>query len=173
MPDDNHTDPPYHTRVVVPAHRKQTKKRKKKSRHRKRKLKVKNKKIALQNKLHDNSNLIVEGRKNRDAKTVCSDCKIRKRKGRKLFKGKISPQLLRKILEKVADDTLSGARAGDGTISSILENEHVSYNRPERKQKGNGWSYDQHWYNGANGNAIVSEDSGFHVGKLTSPHLEQ
>lgn len=163
--DDNHTDPPYRTRVVMPTHRKQSKRRRKKGRNRKRKLRIKNRRKISENKVNEKLNLILEPRKNRDAKSSCSDCKIRKRKGRKLNNGKISPQILRKILEKVADDTLSGARAGDGTITSILED--ANQDRSGKKQKENGWSYNQHWMNVANGNDLVSDRKGYRFGKLS------
>lgn len=149
----------------MPTHRKQSKRRRKKGRNRKRKLRIKNRRKISENKVNEKLNLILEPRKNRDAKSSCSDCKIRKRKGRKLNNGKISPQILRKILEKVADDTLSGARAGDGTITSILED--ANQDRSGKKQKENGWSYNQHWMNVANGNDLVSDRKGYRFGKLS------
>jgi len=109
----------------------------------------------------------MEPRKNRDTKSSCSDCKIRKRKGRKSRNGgKLSPSLLRKILEKVADDTLSGARSGDGTIMSILQAGSNNNNNNNYKDKGGGrqqdtgtgWSYDQHWVNIASSENIISAD---------------
>ncbi|WAR19445.1 hypothetical protein MAR_001283 [Mya arenaria] len=119
--DEHQTDPPYLTRVVVPTHRKQAKRRRKKDRNRRRRLRQRNKKLAL-NSFDDFLNDTSESKRNRKTKSACSDCKIRKRKGRKhLESGRLSPTILRKVLEKVADDTLSGARAGDGSISSILK----------------------------------------------------
>lgn len=116
--------------------------------------------------LVENTNLSTEHRHNRDAKSSCSDCKIRKRKGRKVYDGKLSPQIMRKILEKVADDTLSGARAGYGTITSVLGDEYISYQSGNnRKKLGSGWSYDQHWAQAAKGNSRDSDLSGYSLGK--------
>ena len=110
-------------------------------------------------------NLTAERRKDRDAKSTCSDCKIKKRKGRKLLNGRLSPHILRKILEKVADDTLSGARAGDGTITSILGDEYIASNKHDRKSTESGWSYDQHWNNVDKNNRQPTPD-GYYIGKI-------
>lgn len=163
--DDNHSDQSYQPNIVMPAHRKQTKKRRKKGRNRKRKQR-KHRKTTYSS-LEDYLNLTVEHRKNRNAKVTCSDCKIRKRKGRreKLYAGKISPSVLRKVLEKVADDTLSGARTGTGTIQSLFEDELVRKNYG-RDEEETGWSYDQHWVSIASGDTINSDETIYRTGQF-------
>ena len=159
------------------THRKQSKRRRKKKD--KNKLRHKNVLPILQDK-DDILNETSEPRTNRDA-TSCSDCKIRKRKGRKgqwRSRG-LSPSILRKVLEKVADDTLSGARAGDGSISSILA-EAGGTGRPEvdvaesgwlggrsdDRKSSTGWSYEQHWVDIAHGETVhVVDDTELHIGK--------
>lgn len=155
--DDNHTDPPYQPNIIMPSHRKQSKKRRKKGRNRKRKNR-KHRKTTYSS-LEDYLNLTVEHRRNRNAKTSCLDCKIRKRKGRReKDTGRIKPSVLRKILEKVADETLSGARTGHGTINSLFKNDIVQ----EKTRLGpdeTGWSYDQHWVNIGGENTITLDDT--------------
>ena len=68
----------------------------------------------------------------------------------------MNTSVLRKILERVADDTLSGARSGEGTISSLLESDVKSTSVLSNKnrnstQDGSGekksWSSSQNWLN--------------------------
>ncbi|XP_060568308.1 isthmin-2-like [Ruditapes philippinarum] len=156
--DDNLTDPPYQPNIVMPSHRKQAKRRRKKGRNRKRKHRKHRK--TVYSSLEDYLNLTIERRKNRNAKMTCTDCKIRKRKGRrhKFTAGKISPSVLRRVLEKVADETLSGARTGTGTISSLYEEDKVRQDY-DRDPDETGWSYDQHWVSISGGDTISQEDT--------------
>ncbi|XP_045174832.2 isthmin-2-like [Mercenaria mercenaria] len=155
---DNLTDPPYQPNIIMPSHRKQMKRRRKKGRNRKRKHR-KHRKIVYSS-LEDYLNLTIEHRKNRNAKVTCTDCKIRKRKGRreKYTAGKISPSILRRVLEKVADETLSGARTGTGTITSLFEDDVVR-KESERSQEETGWSYDQHWVSITGGDTISLDET--------------
>ena len=61
--------------------------------------------------------------------------------------------VLRKILERVADDTLSGARSGEGTISSLLESDIKSTSELNGNDRKDGsdteksWGSSQNWLN--------------------------
>lgn len=112
----------YHTDIVLPSHRKASKGRRKKERNRKRHRKGKARKFYAN--IEDYLNLTDSSSQGTSG---CKDCKIRKRKGRNRYNTtRMSPSVLRKILERVADDTLSGARSGEGTVSSLLDNESQS-----------------------------------------------
>ena len=147
----------------MPSHRKQAKRRRKKGRNRKRKHRKHRK--TVYSSLEDYLNLTIERRKNRNAKMTCTDCKIRKRKGRRdrFNAGKISPSVLRRVLEKVADETLSGARTGTGTISSLYE-EDRPHKGNDRGPEETGWSYDQHWVSISGGETISMDDTVYKTG---------
>ena len=135
----NNTNKPddvtYHTDVVIPAHRKQAKKRRKKGRGKKRNRRLRNRQNS-RGRIDEYLNLTAEPHTNRKDDSSCQNCKIKKRKSRNRFGiGRIKASTLRRILEKVADDTLSGARSGDGTIIS-LQSKHDA--------GGSGWSNNQH-----------------------------
>lgn len=151
----------------MPAHRKQLKKRRKKGRNRKRKYRKHRK--ATYSSLEDYLNLTIEPRKHRNAKLTCSDCKIRKRKGRreKYNTGKISPLVLRRVLEKVADDTLSGARTGAGTITSLFRGDSVHRDVGRGTGEETGWSFDQHWASIARTDSISSDETIYQTGMCT------
>ena len=153
--DHNFTDTiAYHTDIILPMHRKQSKRRRKKQRNRKRHRNRKGNKFYANIEDYLNLTNSKSNQKTRNSKDNCKDCKIRKRKGRnRNSKNRMNTTVLRKILERVADDTLSGARSGEGTISSLLENnikstsEYSEHDRKDGSDTEKSWGSSQNWLN--------------------------
>ena len=138
-----HQNATYHMDVVLPTHRKASKRRRKKERNRKR---HRNRKFYAN--IDDYLNLTDSSYQGKRTKSKCKDCKIRKRKGRnRQYVSKMNTSVLRKIMERVADDTLSGARSGDGTLGSLMNSEvKTTSNRQEKPQvDSEGTQYTKNW----------------------------
>ena len=146
-----HQNATYHTDVILPTHRKASKRRRKKERNKKR---HRNRQFYAN--IDDYLTLTDSSYGGKSSKTKCKDCKIRKRKGRnRQYVSRMNTSVLRKIMERVADDTLSGARSGDGTLGSLMDSEvKTTSNRKEKTQVNRdgskdtkNWGSSQNWLN--------------------------
>ena len=156
----------YHMDVILPTHRKASKRRRKKERNRKR---HRNRKFYAN--IDDYLNLTDSNYQGKRTRSKCKDCKIRKRKGRnRQYVSKMNTSVLRRIMERVADDTLSGARSGDGTLGSIMK---TTSNRHEVDDKGTeyteNWGSSQNWLNLATQTGYNIDGNVLSSGNLYAP----